>query len=188
MPKSNQAKTNEAKTTAAKCNEAKQTTGLILAQRDPRADGGLRQVRVERERVVIFRRLRGISMRIGAPVDAYRGVALAIEPAEQGGAAYRLSLAHHDPEFDVVLMETDDSRQAAADWRYWAFYLGLPRLAEENGAARPLTQAKDAGPRMRTRGAGLGKRRPRFLARRKTGDGARARMVFAGEREIVCYE
>jgi hypothetical protein len=32
------------------------------------------------------------------------------------------------------------------------------------------------------------RRRPQFLVRRKSGDAARLSAIFAGEREIICYE
>jgi len=87
-----------------------------------------------------------------------------------------------------VLCETLDSGAAAADWKYWAFYLDLPRLAAENGEAWPIPGAKEKGVYQRRRNASVVKRRPRFLARRRGGDPARADTSFAGEREIVCYE
>jgi hypothetical protein len=169
-------------------NNAPQKTGVYLAQNDKRADGGVRCVRVERNRVVIFRRVAGVNMQIGAPTQAFQGVSMSVEAAESGGAAYRLSLAHRDPDLSVVLAETEDSRQAASDWRYWALFLGLPRLAEADGEARPLEPLKKQPSLLRSGGATLSKRRPRFLVRRKTGDNARARTVFTEEREIVSYE
>lgn len=169
---------------------AAQRVGAFMSQRDQRAEGGRRQVRVTRSDILIQRRFAGVSMLISVPVAAYRGVALAVEPAQSqhGGAAYRLSLAHADPDLDVVLFETQDSGAAAADWKYWAFYLDLPRLAAENGEAHPIPGPRDAQIFWRRRHANVAKRRPRFLARRKKGDLARSQTVFEGEREIVCYE
>lgn len=161
---------------------------LVLAQRDARADGGVRHVRVRRSDILITRRFAGVKMRILAPVAAYRGVALTVENAENGGVAYRLSLAHADPDFDVVLAETADSRAVAADWRFWAEYLNLPRLAHDGGVVRPGSERARKASFSRIRGAVVAKRRPRFLCRRKGGDPARTRVVFANEREIVCYE
>jgi hypothetical protein len=161
---------------------------LMLAQHDARADGGVRHVRVRRRDILIMRRVAGVSMRILAPVAAYRGVALAVESAEDGGVAYRLSLAHSDPDFDVVLALTPDSRAVAADWAFWADYLSLPRLAQDKGAVRTLGENARNVTFSRTRNGVVGKRRPRFLSRRKVGEPARAGVVFANEREIVCYE
>ncbi|HMK90082.1 MAG TPA: DUF6101 family protein [Methylocystis sp.] len=158
---------------------------LVLAQRDARAEGGVRQVRVSPRGVVILRRFLGISMRILAPVETYRGVALAVDTAPNGGLSYRLSLAHQDADLEVVLVETADSRAVAADWTYWADYLNLPRLADENfsGDGRRGVAVFE-----RRRNATIAKRRPRSCARRKPGEPARAATVFAGEREIICYE
>ena len=159
-------------------------------QHDPRADGGRRVVRVTRNGVLIERRLKGVSMTIGVPFAAYRGVALSVEPEPaSGAAAYRLCLSHADPDLEVLLSETKDSSLATADWKYWSFFLDLPRLAAENGEVAPLSAA--TGKRFflrRSNNVAVAKRRPRFLARRKRGEPARAAEMFSGEREIICYE
>ncbi len=159
-----------------------------VVQRDQRADEGKRQVRVTRSDILIARRFAGISMMVAVPVRTYRGVALAVEAAEEGGAAYRLSLAHHDPDLNIVLAETKDSATVAADWKYWAAYLDLPRLAQEDGEILAVEAANCGKALARRRNASVAKRRPRFLTRRKRGDVARCEAVFAGEREIICYE
>ena len=161
-------------------------------QRDRRADGGQRRVRVGRRDILISRRLGGMSMLISVPVRAYRGVALDVEPRRDGGASYRLSLAHDDPDLDIVLAETADGGAISADWKYWASYLDLPRLAARGGDFETLD------PRLggvalgetiaRRKNTSVVARRPRFCARRKEGDDARTATVHQGEREIVCYE
>ena len=121
-------------------------------QQDPRADGGRRVVRVTRNGVLIERRLKGVAMTIGVPFAAYRGVALAVEAGPASGvAAYRLSLAHADPDLDVLLCETKDSGAAAADWKYWSFFLDLPRLAVagRRGCAAPGRKARRRAPSRR---------------------------------------
>ncbi len=157
-------------------------------QRDARADEGKREVRLTRRDISISRRLAGISMTIVVPVAAYRGVALAVETTRAGGAAYRLSLSHRDPDLDVVLAETGDADAAAADWKFWASVLALPRLYKQNGKIELVDHAKRKDPFRRPRNATVAKRRPRFLARRKLGVASRKNTVFAGEREIICYE
>jgi hypothetical protein len=143
-------------------------------------------VRVTRSGVLIARRFSGVDMMISVPLPAYKGVALDVVAGDDGAPRYRLSLAHRDRDLDVLLAETQDSCDAAADWKFWSSWLGLPRIeaADGQGAegeARPTFRARRGNAVVRSR-------RPRFLMRRKGGDSARMTTVFAGEREIVCYE
>lgn len=171
-----------------KTNCAAQKPLAENVQRDARADEGKRLVRLTRGYIRISRRLAGISMTIVVPVTTYRGVALAVETTRAGGAAYRLSLTHGDPDLDVVLAETSDADAAAADWKFWASVLALPRLYKATGGMEPVDRARRTGPFKRPRNASVAKRRPRFLTRRKTGVPSRKNTVFSGEREIICYE
>ena len=157
---------------------------------DAAADEGLRVLDLNRERVILRRALSAMRMAVNLPVAAYRGVALSVEPEPaSGAAAYRLRLSHADPDLEVLLSETKDSSAAAADWKYWSFFLDLPRLASENGEVAPLSAARGKRCLLRRRNnASVAKRRPRFLARRKRGEPARAADVFRAEREIICYE
>ncbi|ATQ69490.1 MULTISPECIES: DUF6101 family protein [Methylosinus] len=161
-------------------------------QPDRRADEGERRVSVGRRDILITRRLAGVSMMITVPVRAYRGVALEVEPRGDGGASYRLSLAHRDPDLDVVLAETADGGAVSADWKYWAAYLDLPRLAREEGELETLDprigEVAYRGALERRRNIVVQQRRPRFSARRKIGEPARAGVVHEDEREIICYE
>jgi hypothetical protein len=171
---------------------AAQRFEMLPAQSDQRADDGRRQVSVSRKGVSIARRLRGVSMLIRLPVSCYRGVALDVESICSGGVAYRLALAHNDPDLDVLLSETQDPAAAAAEWKYWSSFLELPRLAAKDGEFAPLETmmggvlVKDS---IERRGASaVARRRPRFLLRRKNGDPARSSISYAGEREIISYE
>jgi hypothetical protein len=161
-------------------------------QSDRRADGGSREVSVSSKGVSIARRLSGVSMLIRLPVSSYRGVALDVESIHSGGVAYRLALAHSDPDFDVLLTETKDPASAAAEWKYWSSFLELPRLAAKDGEFAPLETTLGGvivRETVERRGASaVARRRPRFLARRKSGDPARSATSHAGEREIICYE
>ncbi len=169
---------------------ARKIEDKVYLQRDRRADGGARRVRMTREDVLIARRLSGVAMVISVPVSAYCGVALDVQPGEDGSPSYVLSLAHSDPDLDVLLGETQDCGSIAADWRYWAAWLGLPRLAEEDGELRALNGVEEAvaASARRRCDANVRKRRPRFLIRRKAGDPSRAKLVHAEEREIISYE
>lgn len=168
---------------------ARKVEEAFLVQRDRRADGGARRVRVTRSDILIARRFGGVDMMIAVPVPAYHGVALDVREGRDGAPCYRLSLAHRDADLDIVLAETQDGGEAAAEWKYWAAFLGLPRLALEDGEFAPIDAATPAQASVqRRRDVNVLKRRPRFLSRRKAGDAARTEAVFADEREIICYE
>lgn len=161
----------------------------LFVQRDWRADGGARRVRVTRRGVLIARRFGGVDMKIAVPVPAYRGVLLDVSAGEAGAPCYRLLLAHRDRDLDVVLAETEDSAAAMADWKYWAAWLDLPRLAVEDGDfAEVDAPGRAAIVSPRRGGSSVLGRRPRFLALRRGGDARRLGVVFSGEREIVRYE
>ena len=72
-------------------------------QRDRRADAGERRIKMTGGDILISRKVAGISMMIRVPVSAYRGVVLDVRSNAEGGADYRLSLAHRDPDLDIVL-------------------------------------------------------------------------------------
>jgi hypothetical protein len=172
-------------------NTARKIDERVFVQRDRRADGGARRIRVTREDVLISRRFSGVSMVISVPVTAYCGVALEVQPADDGSPRYVLSLAHRDPDLDILLGETQDCGAAASDWRHWATWLGLPRVTEEDGALRSLEAVGEeiaAASARRRCETSLGKRRPRFLIRRKAGDSRRTKVVYGAEREIISYE
>lgn len=161
----------------------------VYVQRDRRADGGARRIRVTREDVLIARRLSGVAMVISVPVSAYCGVALDVQPADDGSPRYVLSLAHSDPDLDILLGETRDGGAIASDWRRWASWLGLPRVTEEDGELRALEGAEEIAASVRRRcEVNVRNRRPRFLVRRKGGDSRRMKIVHAQEREIISYE
>jgi hypothetical protein len=163
----------------------------VYVQRDRRADGGARRVRMTRNDVLIARRLSGVAMVISVPVSAYCGVALDVQPGEDGSPRYVLSLAHSDPDLDILLGETQDCGAVAADWRHWSAWLGLPRVTEEEGELQTLDGVAEevvAASAQRRCASIVRKRRPRFLIRRKAGDARRMKVVHAKEREIISYE
>ena len=167
---------------------AAKRTEQAMTQSDRRADAGERRIKLTRDDVLISRRLAGISMLITVPITAYRGVALDVSANAAGSAAYRLSLAHRDPDLDIVLAETQDGGAIAADWKYWATYLNLPRLGGKDGDLEPVGAPAAIPVRRGAAAAALKGRRSRFARRRKLGMTARAETVFADEREIICYE
>jgi Family of unknown function (DUF6101) len=162
-------------------------TEVVRVQRDWRADGGDRRVRVTRSDILIARRFGGIAMRIQVPVPAYRGVFLDVIEGADGAPCYRLLLAHADRDLDVVLEEAGDGDALEAVAQDWASWLGVPLLAATEDAFEDAAEAAHA-PIPRRGGSPLRGRRPRFLMRRHIGETARMGQVFAGERVIVSYE
>jgi Family of unknown function (DUF6101) len=160
----------------------------LLVQRDWRADGGARRVRVTRSDILIARRFGGVDMRIRVPVPAYRGVFLDLAEGADGAPCYRLLLAHADRDLDVLLEETPDAAVAAADASDWADWLGLPLLAAAQEEAAAERTGAQKGPVARRGGSTVARRRPRLLTRRRAGETARMATIFAGEREIVSYD
>jgi len=141
---------------------------------DSRADERRRVVLVARDRVVIARSVAGVFMQILLTPSAYRGILLRLVSLDDAGFHYEIHLAHQDPDFGVLLGQSDDEAEAHAEWDLWSRFLDLPTLVERvegaYEAARPMIGEVVAGePGPRRRGRGLGSRRARFLTRRKVG-------------------
>ncbi|MDW6020876.1 DUF6101 family protein [Mesorhizobium sp. BAC0120] len=130
----------------------------------------------------------GLPVAIVLPARAFRGVAArAIEDSE-GNVTVTLELHHSDPQLSVPLLVAEDLGDIAADWRAWAEEYRLPMLLiEADGVARTLEESlgavKTAPVQERRKRRISEQRRPRFLARRKTGD-LGLRLVIGGE-EII---
>jgi hypothetical protein len=131
---------------------------------------------------------------IGRAPGARRAVGIALayaaEDAEITGAD-RFSLILVDADGDVLQrlgsFEEDD---VVAVWRDIAARAGLVRMiVREDGLLVPVSQQIGrlilGQVRIRRRHAGLGRRRPRFLARRKTGRLPARPQIFRGESEII---
>jgi hypothetical protein len=130
----------------------------------------------------------GLSATIALPANAFRGVAArAIEDSE-GNVTVTLELMHNDPLLSVPLLVAENLDDIAADWRAWADSYRLPMLlVEADGVARTLEESiggvKAAPAKPRRKGRVSTSRRPRFLARRKSG-ALGLRLVVGGE-EII---
>ena len=167
------------------------TLPLRFCTTDARADGGTRLVELHRQCVIVRRAVRGMTMAVNVPVRAFLGVALHVDsPQTDGGGTVAVVLEHRDPGLSLPLYAADHGIDIVAEWRSWAEVLGVPLLiVESDGALREafprLGALQVAAPvaRRRRRGA-VGKRRPRFLARRKPGQRG-AMPVRRGEREII---
>ena len=161
------------------------------AYRDPRADGGQRDVTLTTLQVTIGRRVHGVRMKIRVPMAAYRGIALGLETTLGGRLCYKVGLRHHDGDLDVLLIETFDETEAMTMWRGWAQHLGLAmiveredgvleRFAEAGSSARAFQRRRGTPETLRSRG--------RFARRRSMGAKRADECVHRDEREIICYE
>lgn len=162
---------------------------LIAA--DARADSGLRQISITAQGVAIERCVAGVRMRLHAPAQCFRGVALALLEGERG-YFYRVALVHADPELDIVLAETDSERDIARAWRDWAQFFGLPRYAR--GESREVLVERRFGAlaanrvQPRRRGWPLKARRSLLSGRRALGAVGAVTVTHRGEREIISHE
>ena len=145
---------------------------LRFDARDVRADGGVRQVELHRERVVLRRRVAGMRMAVNVRVSDFLGVGL----RGIDGEAQILALIHRDPSLTIPLAISADREELASASVMWSEIFTLPQLPEE--------KRREPAARRRRRNI-ISKRRPRFLVRRRAGDAARELSVHRGEREII---
>ena len=144
---------------------------LRFDAQDARADGGVRQIELHRERVVLRRAVKGMRMAVNVRVSDFLGIAL------RGiGESQLLVLRHRDPSLSVPLFVSDDREEIAAHWQMWSELFALPQLEEDT--------AREAAPRRRRRNA-IFWRRPKFLTRRRACSGIASAEVHRGEREII---
>lgn len=144
-----------------------------LAESDPRADGGAREIHCTRCLVQIRRSVRNIPMQLDLPARAFRGVALSILTSQSGRSFYRVSLVHEDADLSVVLFEAYDDADIVAVWNAWSHYFSLAKLLERQPGAYE-TAMKFVGatmmgtcPQWRRNGGSLAKRKPKHLTRRR---------------------
>ena len=130
----------------------------------------------------------GLPATVVLPANAFRGVAARAMEDPEGNVTVTLELLHNDPMLSVPLLVADNLEDVAADWRAWADAYRLPMLLiEADGVARTLDETLGAvrtAPMLdRRKGRASTARRPRFLARRKSGN-LGLRLVVDGE-EII---
>ena len=162
------------------------------AARDGGADGQIRQIEIDRERVVLRRAVRGIRMNVGVPVHEFRGVTMRTLPPEgQEPAAVAVVLEHRDCGLSVPLFVAAEGDDAVAQWKCWGRVLGVPLLVVEgDGSLRePFRRLGSVnvgacGLRKKRRAA-IKRRRPSILMRRKPGRPPAEPVVHRGEREII---
>ena len=156
--------------------------------RDAGADGQMRQVELDRDRVVLRRAVHGMRMKIRLAVDAFVGITLV--PAGEGPAA-SVILDHADPGLSIPLLEEAPADEAEMLWRAWGRVLGLSLWRRQPdgdvrqvcAGRRALQIEKDTARRRRR--SSIRKRRPSILMRRKPGRHIGLQAVHRGEREII---
>ena len=141
---------------------------------DIRADGGVRQIELHRERVVLRRALHGMQMAVNVRVRDFLGVALrGIDDAQM------LVLAHRDPSLTIPLCVSSDRDEITTAWLIWSDIFGLPQLPED--------KVPEPAQRRRRHNA-IRARRPKFLVRRRGGDPLNPANIHQDEREIVARD
>ena len=139
-----------------------------------RADGGVRQIELHRERVVLRRAVKGMQMAVNVRVSDFLGVALrGLDDAQM------LVLVHRDPSLNIPLGVSSDAEELSTAWQMWSEIFVLPQLPED--------KRRDPAQRRRRHNA-IRARRPKFLVRRRAGDLLNPANIHQGEREIIARD
>ncbi len=147
----------------------------------PRSEDGVKRVEISGEWICIRRKIGGLETWVNVPTQSYRGVNL--RSVAEGGL-FEIVLLHMDASLEIMLTRTSDDTDVIALWRSYAQKLALPLLVEDNhGRLQPMEDHAHLNPFPRRLGSPLKNRRPRFLARRRTGAGGET-AVYRGEREL----
>ena len=141
---------------------------------DTRADGGVRQIELHRERVVLRRAIHGMRMAVNVRMRDFLGVALrGIDDAQA------LVLVHRDPSLTIPLCVSSDREEIASAWRMWSDIFALPQLLEDEPCEPAMR---------RRRHNAIRARRPKFLVRRRSGALLNPANIHQGEREIIARD
>lgn len=147
---------------------------LRFDAQDARADGGVRQIELHRERVVLRRAVKGMRMAVNVRVSDFLGVALrGLDDAQM------LVLVHRDPSLNIPLGVSSDAEEITSAWQMWSEIFALPQLPEDK-ACEPAQR--------RRRHNAIRARRPKFLVRRRGGDLLNPANIHQGEREIIARD
>ena len=147
---------------------------LRFDAQDTRADGGVRQIELHRERVVLRRAVQGMQMAVNVRVSDFLGVALrGLDDAQM------LVLAHRDPSLNIPLCVSSDPEEIASAWQIWSDIFALPLLAEDDHS-EPAAR--------RRRHSAIRARRPKFLVRRRGGNLINLENIHQDEREIIARD
>ena len=142
---------------------------------DSRADGGVRQIELHRERVVLRRAVKGMRMAINVRVSDFLGIALRGLDDE----AQMLVLAHRDPSLTIPLCVSSDRAEIQSAAQMWSDIFNLPQLPED--------KQREPAQRRRRHNA-IRARRPKFLVRRRAGAPLGELSLHRDEREIIARD
>jgi hypothetical protein len=141
---------------------------------DLRADGGIRQIELHRERVVMRRAVAGMRMAVNVRVSDFHGIAC--RGLDDGRM---LVLQHRDPSLSIPLCISNDADEIERVWALWSEIFGLPQLPDDpHGEPAQRRRRQNV----------IAKRRPRFLMRRRAGHLLNEPGNYAGEREIIARD
>lgn len=143
---------------------------VSFAAHDIRADGGMRQVELHREHVVLRRAIQGMRMAVNVRVRDFLGVAL-----RGSDDAQMLVLLHRDPSLTIPLCVSADAEEIETAWQTWSEIFSLPQLQDNS---------REPTARRRRRNV-IRLRRPKFLMRRRVGALLNQANIYRGEREII---
>jgi stringent starvation protein B len=146
---------------------------VSFAAHDIRADGGVRQIELHRERVVLRRAVHGMRMAINVRVCDFLGIAM-----RENSDGQMLVLVHRDPSLSIPLCVSADRDEIASAWQMWSDIFALPQLQDDT---------REPAPRRRRRNA-IRARRPKFLVRRRAGNLLNPAGNYRGEREIIARD
>jgi hypothetical protein len=131
--------------------------------------------------VTVRRRLElsGVPVKIKVPVDEYVGVAVSTRISPEGVLSSAIELVHSDPDLNYRVFEEEGNSDVVAEWQNWGKKLRLPLFIRSgDGNLLPYSQLVDGvalgSNSERRRLAAEAARRPRFLNRRKPGEGKSA--------------
>jgi hypothetical protein len=171
------------------------TLPIRFSAEDASADGRMRTIEIDRERVLLSRTVGGVFMRLNLPLSTFLGVAVRLVPAgERDAEKVAIVLEHRDGDLSVPLHVAGDTDHVIADWQLWAKALGKKLLvAEGDGSLREpfetlgLLALGRVGQRRKRRTA-LRTRRPKAFRRRNCTRAIAEMPVHREEREIIAPE
>jgi hypothetical protein len=118
----------------------------------------------------------GVAIKVKVPVDEFVGVAVSTTISEEGILSSAIELVHGDPDLNYRVFEEEGNANVVAEWQNWGKKLRLPLYIKAgDGQLMPYSQQVDGLNLGQTSGrrklAAEAGRRPRFLNRRKPGEG-----------------